>query len=169
MAKKSPKTRLSEHIRHLLSGYATPEIMREVAPELLSKLKPGMSMPLLSELLAQKVISLALDKDRPNQWAIEMVFDRSEGKSVQGIPLREDGRVTEGKLDEYTIHHLNAISAGFAAGIEGDQEVSQTPADGALGSTPGKLDLSSNRVGCSEGDNDKPEVAESPSRPSQPG
>lgn len=157
---KSAKARLSEHIRHLLSGHASPRLLEKVAPELLQELKPGMKMPQVSELLAQKVLDLALDPCKANQWAVEMVFDRSEGRSVQGIPLREDGRVTEDKLNEYTTHHLNALANKFTARSEGENEDYQASEDPTTGRVAQDLDLPSNRVGGAQALTSEPPVAE---------
>jgi len=159
MAKKSARARLSEHIRHLLGSNATVKLLRVVAPEVLDELKPGMKMPQVSELLAEKVVQLALDPSKSNQWAVEMVFDRSEGRVVQGIPLREDGRVTEDRLNEYTTHHLNALAASFTTRSESEDEANPPHEDPTTGRDPALLDLPSNRVSGTQADNGEPAVA----------
>ena len=80
--------------------------MKEVAPELLEQLKAGMAVPTIADLLVQKIVRLALDKKKSNQWAVELVMDRIEGKAVKGQPMREDGRLIEERLGCTAEHHV---------------------------------------------------------------
>ena len=78
--------------------------------EVLTEIGAGTPAPKVAELLAKKIVSLALDSKKTNQWAIEMLLDRTEGKSVQGKPKTDDGRQIEEKLSDISIKHLNQIA-----------------------------------------------------------
>lgn len=110
----SARTRLSDALREMLGQKASVQLVKEVAPELMNQLTAGKSLPTIAELLVKKVVGMALDPKRQCQWAVELIFDRMEGKAVQGAAVREDARITEEKLDDLTAEHLNSIAAEFS-------------------------------------------------------
>jgi hypothetical protein len=108
------KIKLAETLKELLGQIASAKLLAEVDPELLKELTAGKTAPTIAELVVKKVIRLALDPKTQCQWAIELIFERVEGKAVQGSPLREDGRMIEDRLDDITREHLNSLAATFA-------------------------------------------------------
>ncbi len=111
---KSDKARLTEIIKQMLGERVTIKLLEEIDPELLKELQAGKAVPTVADMLAKKVIRLALDPQKSNQWAVELIFDRLEGKAPKGTPMREDGRVIEERLDAITTEHLNSLAAQFA-------------------------------------------------------
>jgi uncharacterized membrane-anchored protein YjiN (DUF445 family) len=154
------RTKVTEMLKRMLGERATYELVSEVAPELLAELTANKNVPTVADLLIRKVIRLALDKDKGNQWAVELIFDRVEGKSVAGEPVRQDSRVVEDRLDDITREHLNSIAAQFAKRAKdelgGDKKAENRPA----GPAGRLLDLHKNRPDRPENLDRKPPLAE---------
>ena len=163
MAKRAAgnnKVRLANTLKSMLGERASMEMLKECAPELLKALGPGKNVPTVAELLAQKVIALALDPKKSNQWAVELIFDRVEGKAVKGAEVMEAYRDVEDKLDELTTEHLNSIAAKFAKNAPAELGGGEYKAeDRAAGSANKLLDMSKNRTRRSERPSSQPGVA----------
>jgi hypothetical protein len=108
------KVNLSSVLRRLLGERATIELIEECDPEFLKAAKAGMAMPTLAEMLVKKLVRLALDPKKPNQWAFELIYDRLEGKAVQGAPPSDSGRKVNDQLDAVTTEHLNSLASAFS-------------------------------------------------------
>lgn len=150
MAKKKLTKRLTSIIKDMLGERASISLIKEIDPELLKELQSGKPAPLVAELLAKKVIKLALDPKKSNQWAVELIFDRLEGRAAQGAPMREDGRNIERRLDDLSTEHLNSVAADFAKATR--ERAAEKTADEADGPTARLLDLSRDRAADPEGD-----------------
>lgn len=139
------RVKIAETLKRVLGEHATYELVKEVAPELLEELAVGKIAPSVADLLVRKVVRLALDKEKSNQWAVELIFDRVEGKSVAGQPIREDGRIVEDRLDDLTREHLNSIAAQFAQRAKDRLVGGSEAADRAAGPASKLMDLRKDR------------------------
>ena len=147
MAKSNTeRTQLLGIIKKMLGERASMELLKEVAPDIIPELKNGTPVPVVAELLVNKVVRLALDPKKSNQWAVELIFDRVEGKAVQGRPIREDGRVLEDRLDEVTATHLNSIAAKFAKQAASELSSRGEAENKPAGPAAKLLDLHKNRA-----------------------
>ena len=144
---KELKAALSSRLKSVLGESATLELLREVDPSLAAGLKAGTPMPTLADLVVRKVTRLAMDPNASNQWAVEMVWDRIEGKAVQGEIPTDSGRQIEERLDTISRDHLNAIAADIARARESAAADADVRSDGP---TARLLDLSRNRAGDSQ-------------------
>lgn len=148
--KENLRRKLTHLMKEMLGKNATAELMKEVAPEMLEQLRPNDTLPTIADLLVGKIVKLALDPKKSNQWAVEIIYDRVEGRAIQGEPPREDGRVHEERLRDIGRTQLNAIAAQFTQdepGRLGGAEAKDEPA----GPARKLLDLSKNRAARAEG------------------
>lgn len=153
---KSLKHELAARLKAALGAIATKKLVEEVAPELLDKLKPGDDMPAVAELLVDKIVKLAIERDKANQWAVELVWNYIEGRPVPGTAKREDSRLIDERLDQTTAAHLNGIAAAVSRrkdsrGVDA--------AEGADGPAARLLDMPGNRPRGPEGATGKLAVA----------
>lgn len=110
MAKKKSAPlgpKLNERLSAYLGQQATRKLIEEIDPKLLDQMKAGDSLPKIADLIVHEVVKMAL---RGKEWAIQLVYDRMEGKTPVGNQARDDGRGLEDKLDGITTAHLNAYS-----------------------------------------------------------
>lgn len=114
----------------------------------------GAPQKLVGEVIAENVTREAMKGER---WAIELTFDRSEGKPIQAVKDDASDRSVEERLEDVTRHHLNqlALAAGgepLAAAVGADSldagdadrerdERRADPGDDRPGTTRGLLDL----------------------------
>lgn len=147
--KANDNRRLSDILKGMLGKKATAELLREVDPDLLTRLRAGMETPTVAELVAKKIIRLAMDPKKSNQWAVELILDRMEGRSPKAPPLREDAGVTEEKLDALTAEHLNSIASSFARdSAAGNDGKAEPPAEETTDGPAAKLlGLSKDKIG----------------------
>lgn len=144
---KSPKMQLSEKLREMINRAVPIRMLQEVAPELIDELQAGMPVPLVADLIVDKLIKLAIDPKRPNQWALELIWERMEGKAAQGQPPDDQGRLLEERLDDITTQHLNAIATQYAKSHrDGQPAVKEQP----LGPDTGNLDLLEDGIDSSQ-------------------
>jgi hypothetical protein len=139
-----PNRRLTDNLRELLGKQATKKLLQEVAPEVLAGLSAGSKLPTLAALIAKKVVQLALDPKRDNQWAVELIWDRVEGKAVQGAPVSDGGRRIHEHLDSITRDHLNALTGAIARSAkaaEAERRAGAETASGPPGPPAGRVDL----------------------------
>ena len=80
----------------------------EKYPGLVEAMANGEKAFTLGEVIVHKLLVLAADT-KSNKWAVEMVFDRLEGKPVAGEQKSDKGRRIEERLDAITVEHLNEI------------------------------------------------------------
>lgn len=149
-AGKQEKVDLTAALRRLLGERASAKLLKECDPDLLAQLTAGAQAPTVGDLLVKKVLKLALDPDKSNQWAVELVYERMEGKPAPGLAIKADGRKIEERLDDITTEHLNSLAAGFARkeppDLDGGGEVEGDPA----GPVARLLDLPGNKPAGSE-------------------
>ena len=113
---------------------------------------------MVASLLVDKIVSLALNPEKANQWAVELIWGYVEGKPVQGSPKREDSRVIEERIDDITTQHLNSLTASFA------KPAGQKPSDidvavGTDGRATGDMDVPGDGPPGPEGTVGQPEMA----------
>jgi hypothetical protein len=151
MAKSNAlRAKLVDTMKVMLGERATVKLLNEIDPGLIASIRAGTPVPTLAELLVDKVIKLALDPKRANQWAVELIFDRVEGKSVKGQAIREDGRQIEERLDEITTEHLNSLAAQFAKNEPGELVERRNIEDRTPGPASKLLDLHKDRAAGSQ-------------------
>lgn len=102
---------LVARLKKVLGETATKELLQACQPKQLEKLKPGQDFPMVAELLVDKIVIFALDTSAANQWAVELVWSYIEGRPVQGLPKRDDGRHIEEHLNDITRQHINSLAA----------------------------------------------------------
>jgi hypothetical protein len=159
--KETKRARLNVLLKDLLGQRATVKLLKEVEPDLLREMSAGAKAPTMAELLVKKVVKLALDPEKPNQWAVELIFDRVEGKPVGGAPPTDDGRQIEERLDDVTTQHLNAIASQFSRRTPGElaggdgEPAAEAGADGPAAKL---LDLPQDRPARPQGDDDESPV-----------
>ncbi len=92
------------------------ELLEESYPEIVNAMASGQPAPQVAQVLAAKIIKLAIKGDEKNQWAIEMIYDRVVGKPKQSPVDAGGGRqFADEKLDDVTTEHLNVLAQDFAA------------------------------------------------------
>ena len=67
-----------------------------------------------AELIARKVMEKAIQTGE--QWAVQFVAERAEGKAVAAEKIIEEDRSTEEKLTDVTLQHLNALAKTITSG-----------------------------------------------------
>jgi hypothetical protein len=107
MAKEKRRdTKLSKWLKEILGKNAPIEF--QIEDDLLSG-HPGRTN---AEVIADAVIAEAR---KGKQWAIEVVYDRTEGKPVQAIKQDDGDRTFEERITDVTVKHLNDIAAHRSA------------------------------------------------------
>lgn len=113
MPASSAEKRLTELIKAQLQKQADVE---DLPPDLQAAMADGNRQPNYGELLVHKVVKLAVSPGKIHQFAIELIFDRVEGKSVQSVPVNDTAtEATEERLRDITRQHLNDIAGQFVA------------------------------------------------------
>lgn len=147
MPKPDLRAQLSERIRSLLGSPATVDML-DGWTEILENMAAGEPAPLVADMIAMKVVKLAIDPKKQNQWAIATILDRTEGKAGQGAPPDTSGRRFKEKMDDVTTHHLNTLAGQFIknhAGVAIDE--AREPQEAAAGPVANPLmDLPNNRA-----------------------
>jgi hypothetical protein len=133
------KQLLSKHLTAMVGDKIAPEELMEVDPEVYQTCLATGDWPGIGELLVRKILRLALSSEKANQWAVELVFDRLEGRAGTAAPPVDTGRVIEDRLDGVTTDHLNSLAK--IAGAEADEEL----AEGADRPTAKLLEMSAHR------------------------
>lgn len=119
------------------------------------------------EVFRDKIIELAL---QGKEWAANLLVERVEGKAPVA-DKQADGGDVESRLEDVTIHHLNAL-AGFGQqqsavsqpAASEDGGVGKEPASSGTGDKPARrpsrlLDLPSNRARRPKGAGGEPPMA----------
>lgn len=157
---KGKADRLTDILKEMLGKHADAEMLQATCPELLKGLANGMKMPTFAELLAHKLMQLAMAKDPP-RWVIELILDRTEGRVVQGAPPQEGEGQLHKKLDDIDIELINSQTAEFAQ--QGDLATEAGADAGAENVSDGPsarlLDLSGDGAGGSQGAGGEPALA----------
>ena len=156
---KSRKAQLAETLKRVLGQRATVELLKQCDPKMLADMSVGKQFPTVAELLVNKVVRLALDPNKSHQWAVELIFDRVEGKPVRGEMVRSEDRGIEDKLDAVTTEHLNRLAAQFAEDAKAELVGSDKTPDGPDRPAKNILDLPGNRPGGAKGVSAKPSLA----------
>jgi len=148
---ESWKGRLTNTLKQLLGQKADAETLQawiDKDEEIRDAMAAGHATPMLIDLLARKIVQLATNPNEKNQWAVELVFDRVEGKPIQGTPPDDGGRRIEDRLDELTKHNLNQIAKPHLTATPVVHE--RTAEERAAGPARKLMDLPSDRAGRSE-------------------
>jgi len=143
------KHALVARLKKVLGENATKQLVESCQPELLKRLKPGQTMPTVAELLVDKIVTFALDKTKANQWAVDLVFSYIEGRPVQGLPKRDDGKHVEEQLDDITKQHLNILAASITGNAR-KEPASIESQDRTPGPASKLVGLSNYRIGGSQ-------------------
>lgn len=158
MAKKTARQKLGDYLKSMI-GQPAPVEMLDGWQDIINEMAEGKSAPLIAELIAMKVLKAAVDPSRPNQWAVELVFDRVDGKAIQ--QNSGEGRdVIEERLDDISRQHLNDLAAlstaDAAAGPEAEDGADRPVANPLSG-------LSSHRAENAQNPQGKPPMEDDPS------
>lgn len=157
---KKLRQKLSDLIRQMLGERASIKLLKEIDEDLVKELAAGKTVPTIAELLTQKIIKHALDPKEKNQWAIELILDRVEGKPGLGVAARPEDRVIEEQLDAITTEHLNAIASKYAKRKASDELAGPTGIeDTAAGPAARLLDLSKDGPAGAQEVEGEPELA----------
>lgn len=162
--KKNLKQEITSRLRAVLGENATRQLLEEFAPDLLEQLKKGDSVPKIADLLARKIIRFGIDPKKPNQWAVELICDRLEGKAAQGEPVKDTGRILEGQLDAITVQHLNALAAEQT---RSRREAEPAVKDETPGHVPSPMEMLENGTFNTEEDIRQLDMAENATQPSR--
>lgn len=142
-AKKTSSVKLVETLKGFLGSKCPVEWMDE---EMTLWVADGNPSPSLGEALVRKVVKLASDPNKANRWAMELVFDRVCGKSVQSAAPRVPGRDIEDDLDRIGVEHLSRLTSQFVQGEKASGVAATSEAkDEASGPAQVLLDLPSDR------------------------
>jgi hypothetical protein len=153
---KTAKQKLGDYLKQMI-GKPAPVDMLDGWQDIINEMAEGKQAPAIAELIAMKVLKAAVDPNRPNQWAVELVFDRVDGKAIQQAS-GESRDVIEERLDDISRQHLNdlaALSTATSGSAEAEAEADR-PVANPLGA------LSSYRPPDSEGAGGEPEVEDGP-------
>ncbi len=155
---KRIKKRISDALKELV-GSPAPVEMLDAYPELVEQMAEGEPAPTIGRVIALKVLRYAMDGTRPNQWAVELVFDRVEGKAIQ--QQAGDGREhIEERLDDISRKHLDDLAAVAATSARASQ--AEGSPDGRVANP---LDaLPSHRARHPQGDRREPPLADGDSQ-----
>lgn len=130
MAKNKEKAQLNARLEALLGKTATRQLMEDAGIDL-TEYNAGTPLPKIADLVVYEVVKMAL---KGKEWAIQLAYDRTEGKTPTGQQTKEDGRILEERLDTVTQAHINALAESIiydednqiknvAAGLPSSDEV----------------------------------------------
>lgn len=111
MSPKPDRRKLSEIIRETLGSLAPPSLLVDRA--IIDAMIEGAPAPRIADLLVNKVVKLALDPDKANQWAVELIFDRVEGKASPVMVSDQEGRQIDERIENVSVAHLNSLAKRF--------------------------------------------------------
>lgn len=106
---KTAKQKLGDHLKQLI-GQPAPVEMLDGWQDIINEMAEGRQAPQIAELIAMKVLKAAVDPNRPNQWAVELVFDRVDGKAIQQTAGEGRDEIEE-RLNDISRQHLNDLAA----------------------------------------------------------
>lgn len=124
MSTAKEKRELTKLLKKKLGDRIPVELLTDLGyKELVDEMADGVPSPTFAEVLAQKIMRLAIDPKKSNQWAAELIFDRIEGKAVQVQGQTDNGRNIRERLDDISSKHINEAIArhGKAKSDGGDK------------------------------------------------
>jgi hypothetical protein len=140
----------SDALKRILGERVSVEFL-QLYPEMVDAMAEGEPAPTWNDLITRKIVAAAADPKKTNQWAIEMILERVEGRAVQGEPASDGGRAIEERLDDITQRHLNDLAAQFVeSGGLASSAASGEPAAAADGPASKLMGLPGNRAGGSQ-------------------
>lgn len=155
----SKREKLADLIRDYI-GRPAPVEMLDGWDEALQRMAEGEPAPKIAELIVMKVLKAASDPARSNQWAVELVFDRVDGKAI-AASSGEGRDEIEDRLDDLSRRHLDDLARLCVASSEAGAAQAE---DGAAGQVANPLSaVSSHRAGNTQGASGEPEVEDGPS------
>lgn len=151
MSRTSPlKEKPSDAIKRILGERVSVEFL-QLYPDMVDAMADGEPAPTWNDLITRKVVAAAADPKKVNQWAIEMIFERVEGRAVQAEPASDGGRAIEERLDDITQRHLNDLAAQFVeAGGLAARPASSKPEAATDGPASKLMGLPGHRSGGSQ-------------------
>lgn len=127
-------------------------------PEIRDAMAVGQPAPATKEVLVAKIVRYALERDKANTWAVQMIYDYVVGKPQQAPAEIDGGRNLDERLEDVTTDHLNALTSQFVA-AGGGLKPSQAQ-NTAVGQVAGVgLDLPEDPPGGPQGAGREPEMA----------
>ncbi len=163
MAKKLTKSKaaLRDLLKNLMDAPVTPAMLDAIDENgvIKRKMKEKHQVPTVAELVVEKIVRLALDPVKAYQWAIELIWERMEGKPSLGIPVSDDGRVLDHKLDGLTTEQLNRIAGSFEADKPGRELGPDTAQERPAGPAAKLLEMQSDGTHRAQGPQVEPAVA----------
>ena len=120
------KRQMSENLKAML-GQKSPPLQKFMDRDMVAEIASGDPGPDFAQLIAKKVVELAAHRAKENRWAVELIFDRLEGKAAQTVINDDSSRQINERLDTYTIQHLNDMAKKLVSNTTEDDE--PVPAD----------------------------------------
>jgi hypothetical protein len=118
--------KLTQLIKRELGKKAS--INEDLTQEQIDAVAQGHRIPTKAEVLVAKLVRMAIDPNKSNQAAVEMVFDRVEGRPIQAPPPDTGSREVEERLDDLTKQHLNDLAGAFQRGDKKPSDLTEQPA-----------------------------------------
>ncbi len=111
---KKQKRGLSETLKDMLGKPAPVELVDQISADLRDRIAEGGPIPSYEELIVARCLQIALGP-KPCQWAMELVWDRVEGKPFKNENVDKSRNQWEKKMDDVTAAQLNNIAATVAS------------------------------------------------------
>lgn len=143
MSTKQDKAKVSNALSAVLGSSVSREVIDQW-PEVLDQMAEGDRITNL-DVLVHKLMKLALDPSKANQWAIDMIVSYTEGKPTQAEKPDPHRRRIAERLNDITVSNINNLA---------QQAIKRKPdpAEGAAGPAAKLLDLPHRGRHGAEGD-----------------
>jgi hypothetical protein len=106
MSDKKRKDRKLSHWLKVKLGSPAPMEYQDV-----QSMAEGKPQKLVGEVIADNIAREAMKGER---WAIELSYDRTEGKPIQAVKEDTGERSVEERIEDVTKHHLNELASNSA-------------------------------------------------------
>lgn len=107
---KAAEQKLADLLRRELAKRAD---ISDLPQDGINALAEGYAAPSKAEVLVAKVVRLACDPAKTHEFAIELIFDRLEGRPPVSQPDSLDPLAAEERLSDVTQQHLNDLAKGL--------------------------------------------------------
>ena len=161
MAKKEVKNWRKHMVQLFKDGLdrPIPVALLDDYPEIEQAMAEGQIAPKTAEVVVAKIIRYAVERGKPNTWAIQMIYDYVVGKPQQTPSDVDGGRHFEDKVDDVTTEHLNALAEQFQEAGGGFVAKSQAENGADRQVAVAVMDVPEDGIGGSEGPGGEPEMA----------
>lgn len=160
-----PKKEIKNWRKHMVQlfkdglGRPIPVALLDDYPEIEQAMAAGQPAPETAAVVVAKIIRYAVDRHKPNTWAIQMIYDYVVGKPQQTPADADAGRHFDEKVNDVTTEHLNALAEQFQASGGGfvAKPQAENGADRSMASA--LMEMPEDGIGGSEGSGSEPEMA----------